>query len=120
LALCRKSVGENRIFWQSFGRVLADFDIAEFWQSYGRVLAEFWQILILQSFGRFWQILISDFGILYRLRDVCKKIFAARRAAGLLAEFWQSFGRVLAEFWQSFGRVLAEFWQIFDKGFWDF
>jgi hypothetical protein len=46
-----------------------------------------------------------------------KIFFAARRAAGLLAEFWQSFGRVLAEFWQSFGRVLAEFWQIVYIGF---
>jgi hypothetical protein len=65
-------------------------------------LAEFWQILA--DFG------IAEFGILYSLRDVCKKFFrgASRR--------W-SFGRVLAEFWQSFGRVLAEFWQSFGRLF---
>ena len=29
----------------------------------------------------------------------------------MLAECWQSVGRVLAEYWQSTGRVLAGYWQ---------
>jgi len=35
----------------------------------------------------------------------------------LLADFWQTFGKLLADFWLTFGKLLADFWPTFGQLF---